>query len=70
MKHFKNGGTNMSFVIKDDDVSNKYNDIWNKIRKTLSIKFCSMPVYDKKYIKAEENLMVWLKQTFWVVKHR
>ena len=53
MKHFKNGGTNMSFVIKDDDVSDKYNDIWNKIRTTLNIKFCSMPVYDKKYIKAE-----------------
>ena len=58
MKHFKNGGTNMSFVIKDDDVSDKYNNIWNKIRKTLNIKFCSMPVYDKKYIKPEENLMV------------
>ena len=43
----------MSFVIKDNDVSNKYNKIWNKIKKTLKIKFHGIPVYDKKYIKAK-----------------
>ena len=43
----------MSFSIKDDDVLDKYNGIWNKIKKTLSIKFHSMPVYDEKYIKAK-----------------
>ena len=43
----------MSFVIKDDDVLDKYNEIWNKIKKTLNIKFHSMPVYDEKYIKAK-----------------
>ena len=43
----------MSFVIKDDDVLEKYNEIWNKIKKTLNIKFHSMPVYDDKYIKAK-----------------
>ena len=42
----------MSFVIKDDDVLDKYNEIWNKIKKTLNIKFHSMHVYDEKYIKA------------------
>ena len=41
-----------SFIIKDDDVLNKYNEIWNKIKNTLSIKFHSMPVYEEKYIKA------------------
>ena len=25
----------MSFVIKDDDVLDKYNEIWNKIKETL-----------------------------------
>ena len=25
----------MSFVNKDDDVLDKYNEIWNKIKKTL-----------------------------------
>ena len=36
----------MSSVIKDDDVLDKYNDIWNKIKETLNIKFHSIPVYD------------------------
>ena len=43
----------MSFVIKDDDVLDKHNEIWDKIKETLSIKFHSMPVYDKKYMKAK-----------------
>ena len=53
IKYFENGGKNMSFVIKDDDVLDKYNEIWNKIKKTLNTKFHSMPVYDEKYIKAK-----------------
>ena len=43
----------MSFIIKDDIVLDKYSKIWNKIKKTLNIKFHSMPVYDEKYIKAK-----------------
>ena len=42
-----------SFVIKDDDVLDKYNEIWDKIKETLSIKFHSMPVYDGKQIKVK-----------------
>ena len=38
---------------KDDSVLIKYNEIWNKIKKTLNIKFYSMPVFDEKYIKAK-----------------
>ena len=53
MKYFENGRKNMSFVIKDDDVLDKYNEIWDKIKETLSIKFHSMSVYDEKYIKAK-----------------
>ena len=41
---------NTSFVIKEDDVFDKYIEIWNKI---LDIKFHSLPVYDEKYLKAE-----------------
>ena len=43
----------MSFMIEDDSVLVKYNEIWNKIKKTLNIKFHSISVYDKKYIKAK-----------------
>ena len=53
IKYFENGGKNMSFVIKDDDVLDKYNEIWDKIKETLSIKFHSTPVYEDKYIKVK-----------------
>ena len=43
----------MSFVVKDDHVLDKYNEIWNRIKKTSNIKFHSMPVYDEKYIKTK-----------------
>ena len=47
IKCFENGGKNMSFEIKNDDELNKYNEIWNKVKKTVNIKFYSIPVYDK-----------------------
>ena len=53
IKYFVNGGKNMSFMIEDDSVLVKYNEIWNKIKHTLNIKFHSMLVYDEKYIKAK-----------------
>ena len=43
----------MSFVIKDDEVWEKYEDIWHVIENKLSIKFHSSPVYAEKYIKAK-----------------
>ena len=53
IKYFDNEGKNMSFMIEDDSVLIKYNEISNKIKKTLNIKFHSMPVYDEKYIKTK-----------------
>ena len=41
----------MSFVIKDNDVLDKYNEIWDKIKRELKLQ--SMPVYDEKCIKAK-----------------
>ena len=49
IKYFKNGGKNMSFVIKDDVLD----EIWNKIKKTLNVKFNSMPVHDERCITAK-----------------
>ena len=49
IKYFDNGGKNMSFMIKGDSVLSKYNEIWNKVKKTLNIKFNSVPVYNEKY---------------------
>ena len=53
IKYFDDGGKNMSFEIEDDNVFLKYNEIWNKIKMTLNIKFHSQPIYDEKYIKTK-----------------
>ena len=55
----KNRGKNMSFFIKNDELWEKYKNIWDVIKKNLSIKFHSKPVYDEKYLKVKkENLTV------------
>ena len=43
----------MSSMVKDDTVLDKHNEIWEKIKEKLNIKFHSMPVYDETYIKAK-----------------
>ena len=53
IKYFENGGKNMSFKIEDKYVYLKYNEIWNKIKNMLSIKFHSQPIYDEKYRKTK-----------------
>ena len=71
IKYFENGGKNMSFVIKDDDVSGKYNEIWEKIKETLNVKFHSMPVYDAKYIKVKiREFNGVIKTNFLAMKHQ
>ena len=50
IKYFDNGGKNMSFLIKNDEVWQKYEDIWNVIKNKLSIKFNSEPIYETKYL--------------------
>ena len=37
IKYFENGGKNMSFFIKDDEVKKKYNEIWDKIKEKLNL---------------------------------
>ena len=48
IKYFKNGGKNMSFLIKDEKIWEKYKEIWHVIENKLGIKFHSSPIYDKK----------------------
>ena len=47
IKYSENGGKNMSFLIKDDEVWEKYEQIWDVIKNKLRIKFQSKPTYDK-----------------------
>ena len=53
IKYFENGGKNIFFVIKNDNVLDKYNEIWDNIKGELNTKFDSMTAYDEKYIKAK-----------------
>ena len=53
IKYFENGGKNMSFMIKDDKVWDKYDKIWNVIKDKVGIKFYSEPVYEHKYLKTK-----------------
>ena len=53
IKYFENGSRNMSFLIKDDEVWEKYDKIWDVIKNKLGIKFHSEPVYEYKYLKAK-----------------
>ena len=56
IKYFENGGKNMSFKIEDDDLNVKYNQIWNKIKEMLGVKFYSEPIYDDKCIKIKVKI--------------
>ena len=52
IKYFENGSKKMSFLIKDDEVWEKYN-IWDVIKDKLGIKFHSELVYEYKYLKTK-----------------
>ena len=41
------------FLIKDDEVWNKYNKIWDLITDKPDVKFHSEPVFEYKYLKAK-----------------
>ena len=52
-KYVDNGWKNMSFLIEDDSILAKYNDIWNKIKNRLNMKFHSKPDYNEKYLRTK-----------------
>ena len=53
IKYFEYGGMNMSFLIKNNEVWEKYKQIWCLIKNKLGIKFHSSPLHDKKYLKTK-----------------
>ena len=50
IKYFDDGGKNMSFVTDDKEVYEKYNEIWEVVRKLLKLKFFVSPIRNDKYI--------------------
>ena len=43
----------MSFLIKDEELFEKYSKTWEKVKNSLKKDFDSEPVYNKKYLKAK-----------------
>ena len=53
IKYFENGEKNISFLIKNSELWEKYEDIWDVIKNKLGIKFHNEPIYENKYLKAK-----------------
>ena len=45
----------MSFLVKNDTLLEKYNQIWEIFKSSLKKEFNSEPVYNEKYLKTEKN---------------
>ena len=53
IKYFDDDGKNMTFVTDNEKVYDKYNEIWEVIRKLLKVKFAVNPVQDDKFLVAK-----------------
>ena len=63
IKYFDDGGKNMSFVTDDEEVYEKYNEIWKEVRKLLKVKFTVGPVRDDKYLIAKLKIFNGINRT-------
>ena len=63
IKYFDDGGKNMSFVTDDKEVYEKYNEIWEVVRKLLKLKFTVSPVGDDKYLIAKLKIFKKINRT-------
>ena len=43
----------ISFLIKDEKLLEKYNEIWRKVSSIVKKEFDSNPVYNEKYLKTK-----------------
>ena len=63
IKYFDGGGKNMSFVTDDKEIYEKYNEIWNVVKKLLKLKFTVRPIRDDKYIMAKLKIFKKINRT-------
>ena len=45
----------MSFLMKDIELLEKYNEMWDKVKNSIRKEFVSKPVYNEKYLKANRK---------------
>ena len=63
IKYFDDGGKDMSFVTDDEEVYEKYDEIWNVVKKNLKLKFTFSPIRDDKYILAKLKILNKINRT-------
>ena len=63
IKYFGNGGKNVTFVTDNEKVYDKYNEIWEVIRKLLKVKSAVNPVRDDKYLVAKLKIFNRINRT-------
>ena len=63
IKYFDNGVKNMTFVTDNENVYDKYNEIWEVTRKLLKAKFTVNPVRDDKYLAAKLKIFNRINRT-------
>ena len=63
IKYFDDGGKNMSFVTDDEEIYEKYNEIWEVIRKLLNVDFTVGPARDDKYLVAKLKIFDRINRT-------
>ena len=63
IKYFNDGGKNMTFVTDNGKVYDKYNEIWEVIRKLLKVKFAVNPVQDDNYLVAKLKIFNKINRT-------
>ena len=63
IKYFDSGGKNLTFVTDNEKVYNKYNKIWEVIRKVLKVKFTVNPIRDDKYLVAKLKIFNRINRT-------
>ena len=63
IKYFDDGGKNMTFVTDNEKVYDKYNKIWEVIRKLLKVRFAANPVQDDKYLVAKLKIFNKINRT-------
>ena len=63
IKYFDDGGKNMTFVTDNEKVYDKYNEMWEVIRKLLKVKFAANPVRDDKFLVAKLKIFNKINRT-------
>ena len=63
IKYFDEGGKTMSFVTDDEEIYEKYNEVWEVIRKLLKVDFTVDPVRDDKYLVAKLKIFDRINRT-------